>query len=82
MTRHLRIIISYLREVVRTIKQYFIMKALTDDDDEIIQILALTKELHDLKLQMQIQNIPKPQASVAYNWMLFNSRFHPQTIKK
>ena len=93
MIRHLRIIISYLREVVRTIKQYFILKSLTDDD-KIIQILALTKELHDLKLQMQKQNIPKPHASIAYkqfwsflvkyhpNWRMFYSRFKPETLKK
>jgi putative transposase len=93
MIRHLRIIISYLSEVVRTIKQYFILKSLTDDD-KIIQILALTKELHDLKLQMQKQNIPKPQASIAYkqfwsflvkyhpNWRMFYSRFKPETLKK
>ena len=93
MIRHLRIIISYLSEVVRTIKQYFILKSLTDDD-KIIQILTLTKEVQDLKLQMQKQRIPKPQASIAYkqfwsflvkyhpNWRMFYSRFKPETLKK
>jgi putative transposase len=93
MLNQLRIIISYLRESTSTIKQYFILKSLTDDD-KVIQILALTKEVQDLKLQMKKYNIPKPQASVAYkqfwsflvkhhpNWSMFYSRFKPETLKK
>lgn len=93
MIKQLRVIIPYLRELVSTIKQYIILKALTDDD-KVVQILALTKEVQALKLQMQKLDIPKPHASVAYkqfwsflvkyhpNWMVFYSRFHPETIKK
>jgi len=93
MLKQMRIIISYLRESISTINQYFVLKALTDDD-KVIQILALTKEVQDLKLQMQKQNIPKPQASAAYrqfwsflvsyhpNWRVFYSRFKPETLKK
>ena len=65
MLKHLKTIISYLKETLSIIKQYIILKALTGDD-KIIQILALIKELQDLKSQMQKQNIPKPQASIAY----------------
>ncbi len=90
MLKHLKIIISYLRESISTIRQYIILKALTDDE-KTIQILALTKEIQDLKSQMQKQNIPKPQASIAYkqfwsflakyhpNWRMFYSRFKPET---
>jgi len=93
MLKHLKIIISYLKETLSIIKQYIVLKALTDDD-KTIQILALTKELQDLKSQMQKQNIPKPQASIAYkqfwsflvkyhpNWRSFYSRFQPETLKK
>ena len=56
MLKHLKIIISYLKESISTIKQYIILKALTDDE-KTIQILALTKEIQDLKLQMQKQYI-------------------------
>jgi len=65
MLTWIKMIISYLREIFSTIKQYLILKGLTDDD-KIVQILTLTKEVQDLKLQIQKQNIPKPQASIAY----------------
>ena len=93
MLKYLKIFISYLRESLSTIRQYFVLKILTVDD-KVIQILALTKEVQDLKLQMQKQNIPKPQASIAYkqfwsflvkyhpNWRMFYSRFKPETLKK
>ena len=93
MLKCLRIIISYLKESLSIIKQYIVLKALTDDD-KIIQILTLTKELQDLKSQMQKQDIPKPQAPIAYkqfwsflvkyhpNWRMFYSRFQPETLKK
>ena len=48
----MRIIISYLKESLSIIKQYIILKALTDYD-KALQILALTKEVQDLKLQVQ-----------------------------
>ena len=93
MLSRIKKIISYLREIFSTIQQYVVLKALPEDD-KILQILTLTKELQDLKLQMQKRNIPKPQASIAYkqlwtflvkyhpNWRMFYSRFKPETIKK
>ena len=35
MLKHLKIIISYLKESISTIKQYIILKALTDDEKTI-----------------------------------------------
>lgn len=93
MLKHLKTIISYVKETLSIIKQYIVLKALTDDE-KTIQILALTKELQDLKSQMQKRDIPKPQASIAYkqfwsflvkyhpNWRMFYSRFKPETLKK
>jgi putative transposase len=93
MLKYLKIFISYFRESLSTIRQYFVLKTLTVDD-KIIQILALTKEVQDLKLLMQKQNISKPQPSIAYkqfwsllikyypNWRMFYSRFKQETLKK